>query len=1152
MNNFGRILKQRDFWPLFGAQALGAFNDNFFRAALITFVAYGAVGGGAEKTIVSSLATGLMMLPFFLFSSAAGELADRMRKSSLMKIAKVLELVLMIVAGVFFVMGDVYPLLALLFLMGTQSAIFGPVKYGLLPEVLEEKDLLSGNGLVEAATFLAIVLGTMAGSWLVGLDNQSDGTAALSNLGTGVLIPLGLVLAAAIGVAVALKQPDSMAGDSALKVNPRIWESTCQIVGSIRGRRDMWLTVLAISWFWAMGGILLTQIPVLCKSVIGATPGVNSFLMTIFALGVGVGSIGAQCLLKGRVSVQLVPVSAAALSIFLLLLALCIWMLPVASFGSGQVDLSVFLNNWAYLRLSLCCFLVSVAGGIFVVPLYAYLQHRAEEHERSRVIAANNIINALFICIGSGIVMIMAKMGFGLQQVFLFVAVTAVIVAVMTLYFLPAEGLRLLARFVLQVLYRPKVSGLEHIEALNNGPALVVANHTSFLDAALLVAYIPRRLTFAIDTYWAKSWWLRPLLKVFKALPVNPNQPLAARSLADALNDGELVVIFPEGRITTTGSMMKVYEGPGLIASKSKAPMLPIVIDGPQYTRFGRLRQTMMNIPRANVKMSIMPPRMLEVKSKPGEKQKTIRRRAGDALFDLMHQSLFDSRDYNRNLWEALSFAARRNRAGRLILEDAAREPLSYRRLILRSKLIGRWLSGFTSPAEKVGLMLPNSSSAVCCLFGLWAAGRTAVMLNFSQGAGPLGSALITAEVKTIITSRRFLENAGLMPMAEKLSAKLVFVDEAQFGAYDKMAAFFWKPSPAHCETPATLVFTSGSEGKPKGVALSHRNLMANVQQSACHFQINEDDVLFSPLPIFHAFGLCVGVLLPILNGTKTFVYTTPLHPTIIPELIYDSRATIVVGTDTFAAAWGKNAHPYDFSSVHTLLLGAEKVKARTRALFNDKEGIRITEGYGVTEASPVIAANNLINNRIGSIGRFIPGIEYKILPVEGVASGGRLVIRGPNVMMGYLWPENPGAIVPPIDNWYDTGDIVEVDDDGYIWIKGRFKRFAKIGGEMISLLAIEEVAAVLWPGRLQVVLAMDDEAKGEKLVFVTQEANPDLTALWQALKEAGMPELSYPRQFIHLDEIPLTPLGKVDMPKVIEKAKAAALAAGGSGTLPV
>ncbi len=324
-------------------------------------------------------------------------------------------------------------------------------------------------------------------------------------------------------------------------------------------------------------------------------------------------------------------------------------------------------------------------------------------------------------------------------------------------------------------------------------------------------------------------------------------------------------------------------------------------------------------------------------------------------------------------------------------------------------------------------------------------------------------------------------------------------------------------------------------------MALSHANVVANVRQMHCQVGIDEDDILFNALPMFHAFGLTVGVMVPLLSGMRCFNYVSPLHPKIIPELIYDTRATMTIASDTFASAWGRNAHPYDFSTIRIMLVGAEKLKPKTRALYAEKLGVRIFEGYGVTEGTPVLAVNSHLACRAGTVGPILPGLEARLERVEGVEKGGRLVVKGPNIMMGYLWPENPGVIVPPPDGWYDTGDIVEIDADGFVWIKGRFKRFAKIGGEMVSLAAIEEVAAALWPGRPQVVIAMDDDLKGEKLVFVTQDPNPALPQLWQALKEAGQPELTYPRQFIYLPEIPMTPLGKVNMPKVIEAAHAAA-----------
>ena len=1134
MNTFSRILKQRDFWPLFGTQALGAFNDNFFRQALIALVAFSTIeGGGAAKSIQGALAISLMMLPFFLFSSMAGELADKMRKSSLMRMTKAAEVAIMLLAALFFYLESVPNLLAALFLMGTQSAFFGPLKYGLLPEVLAEDDLVGGNGLVEAATFLAIVLGTLAGSWLVMLPG-----------GTSFYLPCGLVLVALAGLGLSLLQPPSPGGDPELKVNLNIWESTLQVVASVRGRRDMWLAVLAISWFWAMGGILITQLPVLCGEVMNATPAVNTFLMTMFALGVGLGSLGVQMLLKGRVSARLVPVSAAVLSLFLIILAVCVWTLPAAeAFGGDEskLTLGAFLGSWAHLRLGLSCLLVSITGGIFVVPLYAYLQHRAEAHERSRVIAANNILNALVICIGSLIVMLMTGLGLGLHHVFIFVSLSAVAVALLTLYFLPEQSLRSLSALVLKIFFRPTIKGLEHIDNLKGGPALIVANHTSFLDVVLLVASIPRTLTFAIDSYWAQVWWLRPLLRVFKALPVNPNQPLATRGLIDVLNQGELVVIFPEGRITTTGSIMKVYDGPGLIAAKSKAPIMPVIIDGAQYTRFGRLRETHKNLAKKPITMTILEPRDLEVKSNPGDKQRDHRRRAGEALYNLMAECRFQTQNCDQNLWTALETAARQYGPGRLILEDAKREPVSYRGLKFRAKLLGRYLTPLTQAGENVGLLMPNSVASVAVLFGLWAAGRAGVMLNYSQGAGPLASALSTAQIKTVVTSRAFLESTGLDALAGNLPVKLVYLEDLKFSLTDKISTFFWKATPAAPDTPAVLVFTSGSEGKPKGVALSHHNVAANVRQFTTRVDITEDDVVFNALPMFHAFGLTVGVMLPVLAGVRGFNYVSPLHTKIVPELIYDTRATAVIASDTFASAWGKNAHPFDFSSIRFMIVGAEKLKPKTRDLYFEKFGLRIFEGYGVSETTPVLAVNSHLLYRAGSVGRLLPGLTHRLDPVEGVEVGGKLVVSGPNVMLGYLWPDNPGVIVPPEGGWHDTGDIVEIDEDGFVFIKGRFKRFAKIGGEMVSLAAIEEVIANLWPGQPNVMVAMDDDSKGEKLVLVTQEPAPDLQRLWQALKEAGQPELYYPRHFIHLEEIPMTPLGKVNMPRVIEEAKAAA-----------
>ena len=1125
MNAFKRILAKPEFWPLLNTQALGAFNDNFFRTALISFVAFSPeFQDSGEKTIVGALATGLLMLPFFLFSSLAGELADQRRKSSLIKISKSCEVGIMALAALFFFIGNINILLLMLFLMGVQSTFFGPLKYGLLPEVMPEQDLIAANGLIEATTFLAIVLGTLAGSYLVTLP-----------LGTTVFMPVGFVTIAALGLWFALKQPQSQIGDPELQLNFNIWQGTCRIISSVRKRPPIWLAILAISWFWAIGSILITQLPVLCATTMGATSAVSTLVITLVALGIGLGSMSAQWLLKGEVSPRMVPMASAFLALFLAFLALSIIFLPAQN-PNQSLTLVAFITSWEYLRLALSCLLVSITGGIFVVPLYAILQHLAETQERSRVIAANNIVNSFFICAASLLVMFLTWLGFDLANIFLLTALSGLGVGALTLYFLPAESLRHFLRFLLTVMYQPKIKGLEHLAAVKNGPALIVANHTSFLDVVLLLAYFPRRLTFAIDSYWAMVWWLRPLLHIYKALPINPNQPLAARGLIDALKAGEIVVIFPEGRITTTDNFMKIYDGPGLIASKTKAPVVPVIINGGQYTRFGKLTK-LKNRPRKySLSMTVLPPCSLNISNTTQDTQKDLRRLGSLALYDTLTTSLLTTMDLDQNLWATLTKAAANYGPSRIIIEDIERKPLSYRSFILRAKMLGNRFKSWSKPEEKVGIMLPNSVALTASLFGLWFANRVPVMLNYSQGPNALASALKTAEVKTIISSRSFLVATGLEKMAAELPAKLLLLDEQKFNTRQKLFAWLSKGSQAKANSPAVVVFTSGSEGQPKGVVLSHRNIITNANQMKCQLEITTDDILFNALPMFHAFGFTVGGILPLVLGLRTFNYISPLHTKVVPELIYDTRATFTCASDTFAYAWGKNANSYDFSSMRIMLVGAEKLKDKTKNLYNDKFGLRLLEGYGATETSPVIAVNSHLHCRMGSVGRLLPGLSARLEPVDGVSSGGRLIVKGPSIMMGYIKAEAPGVIIPPAEGWYDTGDIVDIDSDGFVWIKGRLKRFAKIGGEMISLVALEGIMATLWPGQPQVLVAVPDENKGEKILLVTQEQNPDLPALWQALKAAGYPELSYPRKFVYLKEIPMTPLGKINLPQLMKE----------------
>ena len=1121
MNTFRRILRQRDFWPLFGTQALGAFNDNFFRQSLIAYLAFSASTASlsqSEKTILGSLAAGLMMLPFILFSSLSGELADRRRKSSLVKLTKAAEVGIMLVAAAFFVADHIYALLIILFFMGLQSTFFGPLKYGLLPEILDKKELLAGNGLVVASTFIAIVLGTMAGSWLV---TRQDGP--------NLYMPVGILLVAMTGLAFGLMQPRSQPGRPEVQVQARIWRSTYEILTSVKSRPDIWMAILGISWFWAVGAVLMTQIPIFCQAILGGTPEVSTFLLTMFAVGVAIGSMTAQGLLKGRISAGLVPASAALLTLFLADMSWSLWRLSPAA--PGAVDLAAFFSSWAHLRLGFTCLAISVTGGLLVAPLYALIQYLAGAEERARVIAASNIIDALCICTASLMVAILAFLGVGLPLVFALVAASALIVTIASFSFLSAETIRQILRLGLKLVYRPGLAGLKNLEELGPGPALMVVNHTSRLDAAFLAAFLPCRLTFALSE--RSGLWGRHLLaKLLR--PIDFDQPQGTRAVLDALAAGETVVIFPEGRPTSTGSIMKISEAAGLVAAQAKAPLVPIVLDGLQYTRWGVWGRLMRNRPRRpKIRLTILPSRRLES----GGNQ---RGQAALALLTLMGQSRFAAEDPNRNLWTALGEAADFHGQDRPILEDAERRPLSYRNLRRRARVLGRRLAALSEPGETVGILLPNSSVAIYVLFGLWAGGRTALPLNHTQGPAALAEAMTSAQVRTIVTARRFLEATNLTEIAENLPARLWFLDDLKPNFRDRLAALTWRGRPTPPDSPAAMVFTSGSEGRAKGVALSHANMLANILEARCHIEVNEDDLMFNAMPLFHAFGLNIGAILPLMLGLRSFNYLSPLHASLIPELIYDLQATVVITSDTFAAAWGRHAHPYDLKSVRFFLVGAEKLKERTRDLYTQKFGLRIYEGYGVTEAAPVLAVSTPMRNRAGSVGTLLPGLEARLEPVPGLESGGRLQVRGPNVMLGYLDPARPGVLNPPKDGWYDTGDIVDIDPQGFIWIKGRARRFAKVAGEMISLTAVEIVASALWPEQPLAVMALADDRKGEKLVLVTEETEPNLEALRRALKEAGFAEIACPRESRRLAPLPLTALGKPNLPEIQRLIQAA------------
>jgi acyl-[acyl-carrier-protein]-phospholipid O-acyltransferase / long-chain-fatty-acid--[acyl-carrier-protein] ligase len=496
---------------------------------------------------------------------------------------------------------------------------------------------------------------------------------------------------------------------------------------------------------------------------------------------------------------------------------------------------------------------------------------------------------------------------------------------------------------------------------------------------------------------------------------------------------------------------------------------------------------------------------------------------------------------------------ARRKAGGKAeALEDPEKTALSYDRLVIGAIVLGKKLAAGLSPKERVAVLLPNVNGAVVTMIGLMARGFVPVILNFTAGLRNLASACETAQVRTIVTSRRFIDQAKLDDLLAGLAVgrRVVYLEDVRrsVSGLDKVtgaiaarfASFTFGKAGVKPDDPAVVLFTSGSEGAPKGVVLSHRNIVANVRQIevfAGSFIETQKHIIFNPLPIFHSFGLTAGLMLGLLSGRKVVLYPSPLHFKQVPKLIRDTKSTFLVATDTFFMGYARAADPGDLDSLSILVGGAEKVKEETRRTYA-AFGATILEGYGATECSPVVSCNLPENNKPGSVGALLPLIEHKLEPVEGIAEGGRLMLRGPNVMLGYMLHDRPGLIQPPKDGWHDTGDIVEFDEQGRITIKGRAKRFAKLGGEMISLAAVETLMSELWPGFTHVCVTLPDPKKGEQIVLVTDKQDADKAEIPAYFRKQNVPELWAPRALLVVPAIPVMGSGKVDYPGALEMAK--------------
>ena len=1115
-------LMSKRFLPLFLTQFMGALNDNFFKNAILIFIMFGmAVPQDTNLSMLMPLGALCFILPFFLFAAPAGQLAEKYSKAKVIQRLKASEVLIMTAGIVALISESISAMMITLFLMGSQSAFFGPLKYAILPELVGKKSLMAANAWVEAGTFFSILIGTLLGGLLIGLEN---GVA---------LVACGLLAFSVLGLIASLKIPDTQVYNRSINVDFG-FKASYRLIKTLREQKQM-LAVIGVSWFWFVGATLLTQFPSFSKEMVGSDEALVTLFLCLFSVGIGIGSWLANYLLKGSVSAVLAPLSAVVMAIFAIDLYFATLHFKMAN---APISMFEFTNSFAGIRVCIDMTLLALAGGVFIVPLYTLIQAGSEEGVRARVFAANNLMNAFAMVISAVLCMLVLKIG-GVHDVFLLVAVSSVIAAVLVCGLLPRHLFRSVAIMVFKSLFKVEVVGAENFKKAGDR-AVIVANHVSWLDGPLLAAFGPENAIFPINTHVFQKWW-GGLSKLFaRMVPIDPTNPYSTKTLIKRVSEGDKLIIFPEGRLTTTGSLMKIYDGPGLIADKADAVIVPVRLDGVQFCKLSRLQGRMPLRWFPKITVTVLEPVKLGVD--PNIKGRARREAASAALYDLMSKMMFDTSDQpDQTLFTALKAAEKTFGSNHPMLEDPQimARPLPYKTITVGARVLGKKFAKITQQGEAVGVLLPNAAGSVVTFFALQAHGRVPAMLNFSAGPAAVASACQTACVKTVLTSRRFIEMGKLESTEAALRehVNIVYLEDLKdsVSLIDKLEAKVkdWvNPRPDKAilpDQPAVILFTSGSEGSPKGVVLSHRNLLSNMSQLASRISFNTQDVVFNSLPIFHSFGLTGAMLLPIMNGIKVFMYPSPLHYKIVPELVYDTNATILFGTDTFLSNYAKKANPYDFYSIRYIFAGAEKVKPETRQLFMDRFMKGIFEGYGATETAPVIAANTPMHFRNGTVGRLMPGIEYKLEDIPGIDRGGRLWVKGPNVMLGYYKSDKPGEIQAPEGGWYDTGDIVDVDADGYVEILGRAKRFAKIAGEMVSLTLIEQLIKQFKPDDDHAVVAIPDPKKGEQLVLFTTDEALDRPTLSAFIKEKGQSELSVPRTLRAIKTLPVLGTGKTD-----------------------
>jgi acyl-[acyl-carrier-protein]-phospholipid O-acyltransferase / long-chain-fatty-acid--[acyl-carrier-protein] ligase len=1114
-HSYRDTLAHRGLQPFLWTQFLGAFNDNLFKIVVSMLAVHAATHAGAGRQL--SLVGVVFALPFLLFSGYAGQVADVFSKRTVLVITKSLEIVAASLGLFAFMSGQLNLMYAVLFLIALQATFFSPAKYGILPEMLPDRDLSRANGVLEMSTFVAIVAGTAIGGylfevwkdrlWMIGLI-----VVAVAVVGTALSTRIPAVPAAAPGARIA--------------INP--WREIVLGVKRLRGNRVLWLTVAGISYFWFLGALLQLLMILFGTEVMGLSDRLTGILTTFAAIGIAIGSLAAGRLSGDKVELGLAPIGSIGMGVFAILLS-----------QSG--------HSFALAALNLT--MVGFFGGLFAVPLNALLQQKSGDDEKGRLMATNNFVNMIAIMAASGVPWLCRDvLGMTADRIILAFGVFTLVASVYVLSVVPEFLVRFSLWLLTHSLYRIRIVGQEHVPA--RGPALLVVNHLSHVDGALVGACIQRFVRFLVYKPYYEHWAVHPLLRMLNAIPVGAGRDAVAAIHAARLElqRGHVVCIFAEGAISRTGNLLPFKRGLERIVDGLDVPIVPVYLDRiwgsvfsfkggrflwkwparlpyPVTVSFGApLPPT---TPAAEVRIALMAV---------GAHATTLRRDPRDVLG---RQFITAAKRH----WRSFCMA------------DAGTPPLTYGRALVGSLLLARWIRRHAGAEPRIGLLLPASVGGALANIATALTGKASVNLNFTAGRDAMASAIDRCGLKTILTSRKFVAKADIAPIEGMVFLEDVLAGMTSFARARMFVTAFVLPAwllsrlyarEGDAESLATVVFSSGSTGNPKGVMLSHRNILANVDAVAQVFQLRSDDVMIGVLPFFHSFGFTITMWLPLVVGFGAVFHPNPMDGKSIGELAERYHGTILVSTPTFYAGYIRKCQREQFARVRYALVGAEKLREPIATAFKEKFGITLLEGYGCTEMSPVVAVNApdiaergymQRGSQPGSVGHPLPGVVAKIVDVETgdgplIGKDGLLLVQGPNRMQGYLGePERTADVLR--DGWYATGDIANIDEAGFIRITDRLSRFSKIAGEMVPHMKVEEqIQALLEDQHTCVVTAIPDEGRGERLVAFYTDPALSPAALFERLCLTELPRLWLPkREDLRLVEaIPSLGTGKVDL----------------------